>query len=67
MFEHKEGVVRAAYGNQDSDAKAYEKSEIDKKKIFMVDTSSKMINYGTREETSYKKHVQDINTMYPQL
>ena len=59
MFDSKENVVFAAYGNQDSDAKAYVNSGINKKRIFMVDKTSKMKNYGTGKETSYKKHVQD--------
>ena len=67
MFDSKENVVLAAYGNQDSDAKAYEKSEIDKTRIFMVDKTSKITNYGTGEETSFKYHVQNINTMFPRL
>lgn len=67
MFDGKEKVVSGAYGNQDSDAKAYESSGINKKKIFTVDDTSKMKNYGTEEETSYKYHVQDIDKMYPKL
>ena len=65
MFDRKENVVIAAYGNHHSDANAYEESGIDETRIFMVDETGKMTNYGTGEETSYKYHVQHINTMFP--
>ena len=67
MFDLKEHVVSAGYGNQDSDAKAYVNSGIEERKVFIVNSSSKMVNYGTGEETSYKEHVKNVDSMYPKL
>jgi len=67
MFDLKEHVVSAGYGNQDSDAKAYVKSGIEERKVFIVNNTSSMVNYGTGEETSYREHVHNIDSMYPRL
>ena len=67
MFDLKEHAVSAGYGNQDSDAQAYVDSGIEKRKIFIVDKNSRMVNYGTGDETSYKNHVENVDTMYPKL
>ena len=67
MFDLKEHVVSAGYGNQESDAEAYIKSGIEARKIFMVNKQSKMVNYGTGEPTSYKNQVENVDTMYPTI
>ena len=67
MFDLKEHVVSAGYGNQESDAEAYLKSGIEARKIFMVNKQSKMVNYGTGEPTSYKNQVENVDTMYPTI
>ena len=67
MFDLKEHVVSAGYGNQDSDAQAYVNSGIEARKVFMVDKKSRMVNYGTGDETSYKAQVENVDNMYPKI
>ena len=65
LFDLKAKVVEGAYGNKESDMKAYRNSGITDNKVFKVDKKSKMINVGTNQETSYMEHFKHVAQMYP--
>ena len=65
LFDLKAKVVEGAYGNKDSDTKAYVDSGIPDNKVFLVNKQSEMINVGTKEKTSYMEHFKNVAQMYP--
>lgn len=65
LFDTKENVIAAAYGNKDTDTKAYLDSGIDPKKVFFVNEEGHMIDIGTETETSYVEHFHNVSTMFP--
>ena len=64
LFNNKSNQIYGAYGNKNSDTKAYRNIGITDNKIFIIDKQSNMINVGTQKPTSYKEHALDIDKMY---
>jgi len=60
-------TVVAAYGNKDSDVKAYVNSEIDLNNIYIVNTKGVLENIGTGEKSSYEQQVDKIELIYPDI
>ena len=65
LFDLKSHVVAGAYGNKDTDTRAYLNSGISASKVFLVNKKSKMINVGNKENTSYMEHFRNVDKMYP--
>ena len=65
LFDTKENVIAAAYGNKDTDTKAYLDSGIEPNKVFLINELGNMIDTGTEAKTSYVEHFQNISTMFP--
>ena len=65
MFDLKHDVAVGAYGNKETDTQAYLKAGIRNNTVYFVNKESKMINVGTKEETSYEDHCEKVNQMYP--
>ena len=65
LFDTKENVIAAAYGNKDTDTKAYLDSGIEPNKVFLINELGHMIDIGTETKTSYVEHFQNISTMFP--
>ena len=65
LFDAKENVIAAAYGNKDTDTKAYLDSGIDPNKVFLVNEEGHMIDIGTVTKSSYVEQFQNVNTMFP--
>ena len=65
LFNNKSAQIYGAYGNKDSDTKAYRNIGITEDKIFIINKQSHMISVGTQKPTSYKEHALNLNEMYP--
>ena len=65
LFENKSKIVHGAYGNKDSDTEAYLNIGIPSDNIFIINKNSNMINVGTKQDTSYKQHANNVHTLYP--
>ena len=65
LFDRKEKVIAAAYGNKDTDTKAYLDSGINPNKVFLVREDGHMIDIGTETKTSYVEHFQNVSSMFP--
>ena len=65
LFKNPFGVIVGAYGNNNSDSEAYKNVGIPTNMTFLIDKASRMVNLATQEETSYKMHALNIDTMYP--
>jgi len=57
--------VVSAYGNKDSDVKAYVNSEIDLNSIYIVNPEGVLENVGTGESSSYEEQVTKVDKLYP--
>jgi len=58
-------TIVAAFGNKETDTKAYVDAGIDPMKIFIVDPEGVVVNAGTNETTSYLHLVQNLNEIVP--
>ena len=65
LFNRKAEVFSGAYGNKDTDSRAYVQAGIDESKIFIVDTSSVLRRFSDGEITSYGDHEQQVDELYP--
>jgi len=58
-------TIVAAYGNKESDVKAYLTAGIDASKIYIVNPEGELVTIGNGEVSSYAEQVKKINQMYP--
>ena len=65
LFNRKAEVFSGAYGNKETDSRAYVQAGIDESKIFIVDTSSVLRRFSDGEITSYGDHEQQVDELYP--
>ena len=67
LFDLKQDVILGAYGNRNSDTKAYLEAGIATNKIFIVNEKSIVRRVGDGKKMTYQDHVNNINDMYPKL
>ena len=67
LFEIKQDVILGAYGNRNSDTKAYLEAGIHPNKIFIVNEKSVVRRVSDGKKMTYQDHVNNINNMYPKL
>ena len=67
IFDDQENIFSGAYGNKNSDARAYLKIGIPSNRIFLVDEDSVMKRLSDDRITSYAEHEQQVNLMYPRI
>jgi len=60
-------TVVAAYGNKESDVRAYKNAGIDANKIYIVDPDGQLVTIGTRKMSTYAEQVEKIDELYPLL
>ena len=65
LFDLKQDVVVGAYGNAETDDKAYLASGISDRKIFKLNEESEMTNLATGDVTSYASQARAVNKLYP--
>ena len=65
LFDAKENVIKAAYGNRNSDTQAYMDAGISTNLIFLVNDKSVLRRVGDGRRTSYADHASKVNEMYP--
>ncbi|XP_023337553.1 nuclear elongation and deformation protein 1-like [Eurytemora carolleeae] len=58
-------TVVSAYGNKDSDEKAYSNAGISPDNIYIVDTDGHLVNIETGEISSYAEQSSRIQIIYP--
>ena len=64
LFNIKQNVVIGAYGNRNSDTKAYLDAGIPRDRIFLVNSNSVLRRVSDGKKTSYHNHVVKVNEMY---
>jgi phosphatidate phosphatase PAH1 len=67
LFPDRGGVVYAAYGNTDTDTKAYVDAGIDVAKIYIVNEEGVLTNGADGAKTSYTVHANDVNQLFPSI
>ena len=67
IFDRKAGVFVGAYGNKESDARAYVQAGIPSNLIYLVDENSVMKRFSDDRITSYGQHAMLVDTLYPAL
>ena len=67
LFDIKQDVILGAYGNRNSDTKAYLEAGIRQNKIFIVNEKSVVRRVSDGKKMTYQDHVNNINNMYPKL
>ena len=67
LFDIKQDVILGAYGNRNSDTKAYLEAGIHPNKIFIVNEKSVVRRVSDGKKMTYQDHVNNINNMYPKL
>merc|ERR1711997_1095567 len=67
LFESKNNVVLAAYGNRNSDTQAYMDGGIPTNRIFLVNSESVLRRVGDGKRTSYYEHATKVNQKYPKI
>ena len=67
IFDEKADIFHGAYGNKDSDARAYRENGIPPHLIYLVDESSVMKRLSDGKITSYAEHEQQVNFLYPRI
>ena len=67
LFNIKQNVVIGAYGNRNSDTKAYLDAGIPRDRIFLVNSNSVLRRVSDGKKTSYHNHVVKVNEMYPRI
>lgn len=60
-----ENPLFAGYGNQDSDIIAYKALNIDLNRIYRMDESSVITVIGTRTQTNFTDHIENVADIYP--
>jgi len=60
-------TVVAAYGNKESDVRAYKNAGIDADKIYIVDHKGELVTIGNNEISTYAKQTEKLDEMYPKL
>ena len=66
IFDTKEEVFVGAYGNKESDERAYEGAGISKRKIYIADPAGNL-KTPDGQLSSYAIHEAAVNTLYPKL
>ena len=64
LFDTKENVIKAAYGNRNSDTQAYMDAGISTNLIFLVNEKSVLRRVGDGRRTSYAEHASKVDEMY---
>ena len=67
LFDVKQDVVEGAYGNKNTDTEAYLESGIREDRVFQINETSKMINVGTRNISTYNLQKNTIDEYYPKI
>ena len=67
LFDRGAEVFCGAYGNKETDSRAYVQAGIDETKIFIVDTSSVLRRFSDGEITSYGNHEKQVDELYPKF
>jgi len=60
-------VIQGAYGNKETDNKAYLQAGLLPHKVFIVNPSGELKNIGSGEVSSYQKQAETIDELYPFL
>jgi len=61
------GVIKAAYGNTDTDTKAYLEAGLRPGSVFIVNKQGVLKNIGTGDVSSYEMQIENIEKLYPQI
>jgi phosphatidate phosphatase PAH1 len=67
LFDIKENAVVGAYGNRNSDTKAYLEAGIPSNLIFLVNPESILRRVSDGKRTSYFQHATNVSSMYPKI
>ena len=67
LFDIKENIVKGAYGNRNSDTKAYMDAGISTDMIYLVNEKSILRRVGDGKRTSYFEHANLVNQKYPKI
>ena len=67
LFDIKDNVVLGAYGNRNSDTKAYLDVGISTNKIYLVNEDNVLRRVSDGQRSSYFNHASDVNEMYPKI
>jgi len=58
-------VIVAAYGNKETDTKAYLQSGLSPQRVFIVNPQGELKNVGTGQVSSYQTQAEIIDTLFP--
>merc|ERR1719186_1663814 len=60
-------AIVGAYGNKETDTKAYQNSGVPLERVWIVNPEGVLKNVGTEEETSYPDQAENVDTLYPKI
>jgi len=72
IFKEQEGkeigeTIVAAYGNKETDVKAYSNCGLPKEKMYIVNTYGELKNMGSGVVSSYQEQAAGIDSIFPKL
>ena len=67
LFDLRENVVLGAYGNRNSDTKAYLDVGISTDRIYLVNEENVLRRVSDGQRSSYFNHATNVNEMYPKI
>ena len=67
IFDKKEDIFVGAYGNKDSDVRAYKGAEISESKVYIADPSGDLKRLSDGQKSSYAFHEAAVDILYPKL
>lgn len=67
LFNLRQDVILGAYGNRNSDTKAYMDAGISTNLIYLVNEKSILRRVSDGKRTSYYEHATNVNQLYPSI
>ena len=65
LFDTKQNTFFGAYGNKDSDKRAYQQSGLNSNLTYIVNEESILRRISDNHQTSYRDHLINVNNIYP--
>ena len=65
LFDTKQNTFFGAYGNKDSDLRAYQQAGLNSNLTYIVNEESILRRVSDNHQTSYRDHLINVNNIYP--
>ena len=65
LFDNKQNIFFGAYGNKDSDMRAYQQAGLNTNLTYIINEESILRRSSDDHQTSYRDHLINVNKIYP--